>query len=782
MSELLNYMESGSAVWTASLWQASWQGAIVIGAAWAVAHYCTFLSPRVVCWLWRLVCIKLLALLVWAQPIEIPLLPATPMPIVAESVDRAPVRKPLGSISTTSSETRGAAEAERRAPLPWFTMVLVLWTVGVLWRLSMTVRESRFADTLRRSASPLDDDRFGAIYRLEAERLGLRHPPRVCTSDQATGPLLAGIWRPVIILPQELLQTLDMAEVRLILAHELAHFKRRDLAWNWLPTLVSWLFFFHPLTRVLAHCWSECQESACDELVIQRTAARSSDYGRMLVKLASDSRSGPRAMLVTAGVLGNYRHLERRILAMTRVKPFSRARIFAAAAIVAIVAGAGIVPWRVVAQEPTPTGSVNYNYVIDQSDASQKLGIIGRALHKYHDTHKHFPASYTKAPDGKPLLSWRVALLPFLNGNAKELYSQFHLDEPWDSPHNKGLISKHSIYQSPLAKNVPAGSTIYLAASGGSTVFPPGQSVTVREIIDGTSKTIAIVEVDDAHAVPWTKPEDWEFSTEHPALGLGGHTKDGFLALAADASVHLIPKATDPKLLSQLFTRNGREPVNWPEQADAIAKTLRETTNELKVIGIGLHNYHDTHKSFPASYTTDAGGKPLLSWRVTLLPSLESDAKNLYSDFHLNEPWDSEHNRTLIDKMPAEYRCPLVPNVARGSTVYLGSAGEATMFPPGQPTAARNTIDGLSNTVAVVVVDEKHAVPWTKPSDWEFDPQAPARGLLTVADDSRFVLLFADGAIHLIRRSLDAKTLGALFTRNGRDDLDRKTHTYIFTE
>ena len=86
--------------------------------------------------------------------------------------------------------------------------------------------------------------------------------------------------------------------------------------------------------------------------------------------------------------------------------------------------------------------------------------------------------------------------------------------------------------------------------------------------------------------------------------------------------------------------------------------------NNLKQIGLAMHNYHDQHKSFPPAYTVDKAGKPLLSWRVLILPYLEQNA--LYKEFHLDEPWDSPHNRTLIDRMPPTYRCPSEQLETRG--------------------------------------------------------------------------------------------------------------------
>ncbi len=78
--------------------------------------------------------------------------------------------------------------------------------------------------------------------------------------------------------------------------------------------------------------------------------------------------------------------------------------------------------------------------------------------------------------------------------------------------------------------------------------------------------------------------------------------------------------------------------------------------NNLKQIGFALHNYHETWKQFPPAAITDKNGKPLLSWRVAILPF--TDHSQLHEKFHLDEPWDSPHNFALLKEMPSYYACP----------------------------------------------------------------------------------------------------------------------------
>jgi hypothetical protein len=192
---------------------------------------------------------------------------------------------------------------------------------------------------------------------------------------------------------------------------------------------------------------------------------------------------------------------------------------------------------------------------------------IGVAMHNFHDSYSGFPAAYSADKNGKPLLSWRVHILPFIGGQA--LYRQFKLDEPWDSPHNKKLIARMpAVYQAAGSRNSP-GKTNYQAVRVGQTVMklPPramwGKKVPVgtsfREITDGTSNTAMVVETSDVKAVTWTKPDDLVPDVKDPAKGIRGLRRNGFLLLHADGAVRFLADRVDPRVLKALFTRNGGE-------------------------------------------------------------------------------------------------------------------------------------------------------------------------------------------------------------------------------
>jgi hypothetical protein len=188
-----------------------------------------------------------------------------------------------------------------------------------------------------------------------------------------------------------------------------------------------------------------------------------------------------------------------------------------------------------------------------RSQCQNNLKQIGLAMFNHHDQYKNFPDSIRDAA-GKPLLSWRVAILLQIGENA--LYEQFKLDEPWDSEHNKKLIAQMpAIYACPSGKLEP-GKTAYKAVIGPGGVYEDGKPHSFGQIPDGTSNTILVVETDSSKAVPWTKPEDFAYDTQNPLAGLVAVHDKGFNALLADGAVKFISATIDPKALLSLFIRN----------------------------------------------------------------------------------------------------------------------------------------------------------------------------------------------------------------------------------
>ncbi|MCI0642752.1 MAG: sigma-70 family RNA polymerase sigma factor [Gemmataceae bacterium] len=181
-----------------------------------------------------------------------------------------------------------------------------------------------------------------------------------------------------------------------------------------------------------------------------------------------------------------------------------------------------------------------------------KLKQIGIALHNYHDTFTYLPAPAIYSKTGKPLLSWRVALLPFLEQD--NLFRQFKLDEPWDSPHNKTLLPSIPEVYAPVIATKPGFRTYYQALVGARAAMEPNKSFKMHHFPDGTSNTVAVVE--GADPVPWTKPDDVPFAHDQPLPKLGGQFQGDFHALLLDGQVQLFSKNADADMLRKCFVRD----------------------------------------------------------------------------------------------------------------------------------------------------------------------------------------------------------------------------------
>ena len=205
-------------------------------------------------------------------------------------------------------------------------------------------------------------------------------------------------------------------------------------------------------------------------------------------------------------------------------------------------------------------------------------------------------------------------------------------------------------------------------------------------------------------------------------------------------------------------------------QASRAAARRMQSTNNLKQIALALLNYESAYRRYPEAFNTDEDGKPLLSWRVHILPFIEQN--NLYQQFHLDEPWDSEHNIKLLDQMPLVYRSPQSA-AEPGMTVYLGNGGENGVLRSNPDNKGKimkgirlaDITDGTSNTILAIEASDEAAVPWTKPTEYEFDEDNmwDLFGLHVGGTNA----VTSDGAVHFLSENIDLDLFKALFTRNG---------------
>jgi hypothetical protein len=202
---------------------------------------------------------------------------------------------------------------------------------------------------------------------------------------------------------------------------------------------------------------------------------------------------------------------------------------------------------------------------ITATTTSNRMKEFALGFHNYESAYQAFPTylnmAKTKAKSG---LSWRVHILPFIG--FQELYQEFKLDESWDSPHNIKLLPKMPAIYLPTADmnqtvELKPYHTTYVAPIGKRTVFGQSEPMQFRNITDGTSNTIAFVELEREHAIAWTSPEEYPFDEANPTAKLRNYNGQTVIAMF-DGSVTSLKLDMPKETWLALFSRNGGEVVN----------------------------------------------------------------------------------------------------------------------------------------------------------------------------------------------------------------------------
>ena len=203
-------------------------------------------------------------------------------------------------------------------------------------------------------------------------------------------------------------------------------------------------------------------------------------------------------------------------------------------------------------------------------------------------------------------------------------------------------------------------------------------------------------------------------------------------------------------------------------QSARSAARRMSSMNNMRQIGLAMHNHHATYRKLPGNIV-DPNGKPLLSWRVKILPFIEQ--QHLFEQFHRDEPWDSEHNIKLINRMPNVYAHPELA-IKPGMTIYQRPRGSKLMMNSDTGRGFREILDGTSNTIMAVETRPDAAVAWTKPEDVSINLDNPKSKLF---DAQRLGInaLMGDGAVLFLSKDIDASTLKSILTAQGMEVINR---------
>ena len=190
---------------------------------------------------------------------------------------------------------------------------------------------------------------------------------------------------------------------------------------------------------------------------------------------------------------------------------------------------------------------------------------IALALHNYNDAHGSLPPAYIADENGRPMHSWRTLILPYLEQQA--LHSRYDFNQPWDSPANQAVVNTQiPVYACPSDPNGDSQSTSYMFITGQGAAFDGQNAPKFSQITDGTSNTLAVVEVPSA-GTHWAKPQDIDIDDFLlPPTGRTGRSyhRGGFQAAFLDGSVRFISDSVAGSILRAMVTPDGGEQFVLP--------------------------------------------------------------------------------------------------------------------------------------------------------------------------------------------------------------------------
>ncbi len=202
-----------------------------------------------------------------------------------------------------------------------------------------------------------------------------------------------------------------------------------------------------------------------------------------------------------------------------------------------------------------------------RAQCSNNLKQISLALLNYEAANGCFPPAYVADENGRPMHSWRVLILPYMEQQA--LYDLYRFDEPWDSPNNRMVTNTAlSIYRCPSAGQADPMETNYVMIVGPETVAFENSAVSIADISDGASNTILVIETADS-GIRWAEPRDLNFGelnlqiNDGTGEGIRSRHSGGVNAAFCDGSVHFLNDSLDREILRRLINRKDRMRVDY---------------------------------------------------------------------------------------------------------------------------------------------------------------------------------------------------------------------------
>jgi len=196
-------------------------------------------------------------------------------------------------------------------------------------------------------------------------------------------------------------------------------------------------------------------------------------------------------------------------------------------------------------------------------------------------------------------------------------------------------------------------------------------------------------------------------------------------------------------------------------QAAREASRRMQCSNNMKQIGLAIHNYESAYRSLPPAYTVDAEGNRLHSWRTLLLPFMEQAA--LYQRIDFSKPWDDPVNAPFTSVDIPSFRCPS-SEIPPGMTTYQIVDDPSSAFPGSNPLNFGKILDGTSNTLFAIESDKQDAVHWAEPKDQSLQSYlSTVRGSHLGGRNAAML----DGSVTFMSEQTDPRVFKAIVTVSG---------------
>ena len=226
------------------------------------------------------------------------------VPLPAEqTMTEQPV--PVDTVEAPAGEILPFTEETALPPISWWDVLAVIWVLGALGSLGYRLTGYfRFGRYIRRTGKPM-------------ELAGVPKRLRVCKTSAAVSPMVMGMIRPVLILPET---ALTESRLPYVLRHELVHYRRGDIFWRWLAVLATSIHWFNPMVYVAAAQMQEACEISCDWCVVRSMEqAKRDDYMRVILELLAEAMA--KKQILTTQMASEKKQLQRRFTMIRNQKP-----------------------------------------------------------------------------------------------------------------------------------------------------------------------------------------------------------------------------------------------------------------------------------------------------------------------------------------------------------------------------------------------------------------------------------------------------------------------------